>query len=404
MKILYIHQHFSTPKGCTGIRSYAMARKLIKNGHQVTMVCGSSSGGDRGLEKTYKKGSRRGNVDGIDVIEFDLSYSNYDNFRKRTYTFLRFALKSARIAMVEEYDLLFATTTPLTVAVPGILAKWLRRKPFIFEVRDLWPELPREMGVIRNRPVLWCLSALEWLAYKSADKLIALSPGMRKGVMRFGAKDEDVTLIPNGSDLEIFAADSIAKWRPKGVSKNDLIAIYAGAHGIANGLEAVLDAAAILKTRDRNDIKLLLVGDGKMKPQLVERAERQLLSNVIFHDPIDKGRLAGLLSAVDVGLQIFINVKAIYYGTSPNKFFDYLAAGLPVITNYPGWVADIINESCCGIAVPANEPEKFADKLEFLADNKAQLAKMRKSSQRLAKNEFNTEQLSDKFVKWLESV
>ncbi len=153
MKILYFHQHFSTPQGSTGTRSYEMARKLIARGHQVTMICGSYQLASSGLSEK-PSGIRRGLVDGIDVIEFPLPYSNSDSFLKRTSTFLKFSLKSSFFPFKENFDLLFATSTPLTAGIPGILMKLFRSEKFVFEVRDLWPELPREMGVISNPALL----------------------------------------------------------------------------------------------------------------------------------------------------------------------------------------------------------------------------------------------------------
>src|SRR5690606_34938779 len=148
MKILYFHQHFSTPQGSAGIRSYAMAQSLVHNGHQVTMVCGSCGAGQTGLTAPSDRGTRRGNVDGLDIIEFELPYSNSLSFLKRILIFLSFAFKSTKVAITQRYDVLCATTTPLTAGIPGRCANWRRRKPFVFEVRDLWPELPRAMGVI----------------------------------------------------------------------------------------------------------------------------------------------------------------------------------------------------------------------------------------------------------------
>ena len=146
MHILYYHQHFSTPDGSTGTRPYETARRLIEHGHEVTMICGSWDVSKTGLFGDFKWGKRQGDVDGIHVIEFSLPYSNKDNFIKRSLTFLRFALRSIVVALVRRYDLIFATSTPLTASLPGIVAKLVRNKPFVFEVRDLWPELPREMG------------------------------------------------------------------------------------------------------------------------------------------------------------------------------------------------------------------------------------------------------------------
>jgi glycosyltransferase involved in cell wall biosynthesis len=271
MKVLYFHQYFSTPKGTAGIRSYEMARHLTRRGHQVLMVCGSADRGQTGLTTPFVGGSRRGMIaEGFEVLEFDLGYANRDGLLRRSVAFLRFALRSVHTALREPADLVFATTTPLTAALPGIAARWIRRLPFVFEVRDLWPELPRAMGVITNPVMLWALSMLEWSSYHSATSLIGLAPGIVDGIVRRGVDPARVHLVPNGCDLDIFSAP-VEPWRPAGVRSDDLMAVFAGAHGMANGLDAVLDAAAVLKGRGRHDIAIVLIGEGKLKPALQRR-------------------------------------------------------------------------------------------------------------------------------------
>lgn len=403
MRVLYFHQHFSTPKGSAGIRSFEMARRLIDRGHQVTMVCGSYSAGKTGVTEPFVNGRRRGVVEGIDVLEFDLSYSNLDGFLKRTETFLRYALRCMGLVFSERADVIFATTTPLTAGIPGIVAKLFTRKRFVFEVRDLWPELPKAMGVIRNPVVLTAMSALEWASYRSADRLIALAPGIAHGIQARGIKPERVAVIPNGCDLDIFAAE-VQPWRPAGVAESDLLAIFTGTHGIANGLDAVLDAAAELKRRGRDDIKLALVGDGKLKRNLQTRATTDGLTNVIFVDPVDKARLAQLMAGADIGMQILANIPAFYFGTSPNKFFDYIAAGLPVLNNYPGWLAEQIIENECGFAVPPDDRVAFADALEKAAGDRNALSEMGKNSRKLAEASYSRDLLGRRFVDWLEAA
>lgn len=400
MKVIYFHQHFSTPKGSVGIRSYEMARRLLARGHKVTMVCGSYGGGETGLTQSFVGGRRRGVVDGIDIIEFDLAYSNVDGFVKRAMTFVKFALRSISLAFTERYDVLFATTTPLTAGIPGIFARWLRGKPFVFEVRDLWPELPRAMGVIRNPVVLGTMSVLEWASYRSAHRLIGLSPGILEGIVHRGVPRERIASVPNGCDLDIFAVE-VEPWRPAQVRPTDLMVVFAGTHGMANGLDAVLDAAAELKRRGRHEIKLLLIGQGKLKAGLQARAQREGLDNVVFHDPVNKTRLAGLMAATDVGLQVLTNVPAFYYGTSPNKFFDYIAAGLPVLNNYPGWLAEMIIEHRCGFAVPPDNPAAFADALERAARDREALRAMGVRGRALAEAQFDRALLADRWVDWV---
>jgi glycosyltransferase involved in cell wall biosynthesis len=401
IKVVYFHQYFSTPSGAVGIRSYEMAKRLVARGHEVLMVCGSAERGQSGLSTPFEGGRRRGVVDGIDVLEFDLGYSNTDGFGKRTRAFLTFALRSITVALTERCDLIFATTTPLTAGIPGIFARWLRGKRFVFEVRDLWPELPRAMGVIRNPVVLWAMSVLEWASYRSAHRLVALSPGIVDGIAQRGVARSNIALIPNGCDFEIFSTRA-SPWRPEGVDPGDLMAVFAGAHGTANGLDAVLDAAGKLKRLERTDIKLVLIGEGRLKLGLQSRVAQERLSNVVFHPPVNKARLAGLMASADVGMQILANVPAFYYGTSPNKFFDYIASGLPVLINYPGWLAQLVTEHECGYAVPAADPAAFADALIHAADHREVLPRMGQRAKSLAHGQFDRLMLADQFVDWLE--
>lgn len=404
MNILYFHQHFSTPKGATGIRSYEMAKKLIAAGHNVTMVCGSYSGGNTGLTSSFVNGQRQGNIAGIEIIEFAVDYSNSQSFVQRSFAFAKFAIQSIKLALTQDYDLVFATSTPLTAAIPGIIARWLRKKHFIFEVRDLWPELPKAMGVIKNPLILKLMSILEWLAYKSAQGHIGLSPGIVSGIQQHLVAEKKVALIPNGCDLAIFSADSKAKpWQPQGITDSDFVAVFAGTHGQANGLDSIIATAALLKARHEHQIKIILIGQGKLKSLLQQQAKQQKLDNVIFLEPVDKEKLSRLMRRANVGLQLLANIPAFYYGTSPNKFFDYIAAGLPVINNYPGWLAELIEQHQCGIAVPPDDISALANALIKLNEQRELLTRMSQRSLALAQQQFDRQQLAQQFVEYVET-
>jgi glycosyltransferase involved in cell wall biosynthesis len=403
MKVLYFHQHFSTPSGSTGIRSYGMSRCLVERGHEVTLVCGSYLGSDTGLVGPFMNGQRRGVVDGIDVIELELAYANVDGFLKRARTFFKYMIGGLKLVFTEKYDLVFATTTPLTAGIPGIVARWLRNKLFIFEVRDLWPELPKAMGVITNPFILGLMSILEWVSYHSAHHVIALSPGIAKGIEERGIALDNISLIPNGCDLDIFDTE-VKAWRPDTISDSDLLVLFAGTHGIANGLDSVLDAASELKSRGRLEIKFLFLGQGKLKQSLIDRAIGEGLDNVIFHEPVDKKKLAGLMSSTDVGLQILANIPVFYYGTSPNKFFDYISAGVPVLNNYPGWLAELINDNGCGFSVPPADPIAFADVLQNAASNRYDLKVKGSKARDLAIEKFDRKILASRWAEQLEAV
>lgn len=402
MRVLYFHQHFGTPQGSTGTRSYEFARALIARGHRVTMVCGAYALSGVTLPFDAHNGWSRGDVDGIDVIALPLPYSNRDGLAKRTWLFLKFAWRSAWLALREDYDLLFATSTPLTAGIPGVVMKLCGRgKPFVFEVRDLWPELPKALGM-KNPLLLSGMSALEWLSYRTADGCIGLSPGIVEGIRRRSQPDKPVAMIPNGCDLELFRPGRREELVLEGIAPGDFVAAFTGAHGIANGLDAVLDAANELQRRGRDDIKLVFIGDGREKDRLQQRARTENLGNCRFFGPMKKQVLATVTGRVDCGLMILANVPAFYYGTSPNKFFDYLAAGIPILNNYPGWLADMITEHRCGLVVAPESPVALADGLSRLADlPRPDRLSMGERSRKLGESEFARDKLAGEMVKFL---
>jgi len=295
-------------------------------------------------------------------------------------------------------------TPPPPPPPPPPPTKAPRGKKFVFEVRDLWPELPREMGVITNPVILWLLSALEWVSYHSAHACIGLSPGIVEGIKKRSRCGQNVAMIPNGCDFELFENDEVKSKRPQGVTANDVVAIFTGAHGIANGLSAVLKAAEVLKQRGRNDIKLVFIGDGKLKNELKGKAKKKGLDNCVFLDPVSKVELVEYMKGADIGLMILANIPAFYYGTSPNKFFDYLSIGLPVLNNYPGWLAGLIKEYDCGYAVEPERGDLFADALEDAANFPKKRREMGRQAQKAGRALFARENLAAEFVAWLENT
>jgi glycosyltransferase involved in cell wall biosynthesis len=404
--VLYIHQHFTTPSGSIGTRSYEFARRLLEAGHTVTMVCGASGRSETTLDAPFERGRRRGWVDGIDVVEFDIGYSTHDSIAARVRKFVRFGASATRIALTARYDLVFATSTPLTAALPGILARWLRLKPFVLEIRDLWPELPKALGVT-NPLLLIGMSVFEWLSYHSADRVVGLAPGIVRGIVRRGIAHERTALIPNGCDLAMFEGAQprhASELVPGGISPTDFVCVYAGAHGIANGLHALLPVAAELKRIGADHIKLLLIGSGATKPNLQAEAERRGLRNIIFTGNVPKLELMAFLKGADAGLQLLKNVPAFYEGTSPNKFFDYLAAGIPVVVNYPGWVAQMVEERNCGTAVPPDNAQALAAALMSAAAERGKWRRKGVQSLALATEKFSRDALGRDFVTLLEDA
>ena len=377
-----------------GTRSYEFGKRLVAAGHEVIVLCGESHLTDTPDE-----------VAGIRVIRIPIQTSNRDPFLKRALSFVFFSLRATWKALRLDYDVVYATSTPLTVGIPALAAKWFRGKKFIFEVRDLWPELPRAMGIITNTIALSVLDWFEGQCYASADACIGLSPGIVEGIKR-KQPNMRTALIPNGCDLDVFKPSLLQKdlIDCPGVEKGDFVALFCGAHGRANGLNAVLDVAALLAKQEETHVKFLFVGDGQLKPQLKARAEIDNLKNCIFVDPLPKEALAKLMGSCDLGLMILANIPAFLYGTSPNKFFDYISAGLPVCCNYPGWITDMLDEWQCGVSPAVGDANAFAEALLELSRDPERVLQYGLNSRKLAETEFDRDELFKRLNELLVSV
>ena len=333
MHILYIHQHFAIPTGSTGTRSYEFARRWIKCGHKVTVVTGQYDIGGLQLGRGV---IQRQSIDGINVIVVAAKYSNKLSLVRRVISFCSFLFFATYVSLSEQgVEVVYATSTPLTVGIPAMITKWLRRKPFVFEVRDQWPEIPIEMGVISNRLLAKLLLWLEKVIYKQSSAIVALSPGMADGVRSVLTKDKPVTVISNSSDTEIFRSDiDGSAIRQKKGWNNKLVLLHFGAIGKANGLEFVIEVADRL--RSNTEVQFVLVGEGSEKASLIKKVEQLGLKNVDILDSMPKVELVKLVAACDVSMVIFAKFSILEHN-SANKFFDSLSAGKPVLLNYSGW-------------------------------------------------------------------
>ena len=403
MRVLYLHQYFTLPTQAGGTRSYEMARQLVAHGHQVTMVCGLEGNAKIELPQTKDKNICRGMVDGIDVVQISVPYSNNMGLAARAKAFVSFAWQSTKYALKEDYDVLFATSTPLTAGIPGIIMKLFRNKKFIFEVRDLWPELPKALGMT-NPFWIGSMSVLEWLSYHLANGCIGLSPGICEGIKRRSQKNKPIVMVPNGCDLDIFNPSLREPLQLEGISATDKVAIFTGAHGVANGLDAVLDAAKEVQAMGRDDIKFVFIGKGGEKDHLVARAKDENITNCLFFAPIPKVQLSKVMASATVGMMVLKNVPAFYYGTSPNKFFDYIASGLPILNNYPGWLAQMIIENKMGEVVEPDQPRAFGEALVRMVDEPSLMAEYSKNARAFAEKEFDREKLGERFVAFFEKI
>lgn len=400
IRLLYLHQHFSHPEGSTATRSYLHARALAAAGHHVTLACGRYAGAVTGLHGPFRHGRRKGVVDGVRLIEFDIPCANAQPLRARTVAFLRYAAAVAPLALSGRHDLIIASSTPLTVVIPALLARRVRGTPFVFEIRDPWPELPRALAAEGGlpRPVLKLMDRLATAACRHAVAVVALTDGIAATAHVHGADPARVAVLPQGADLRLFGPH-VAPWRPPGMAE-EVLAVYAGAHGRANGLDALLDAAVHLRG---SPVRLILVGDGSEKPRLAARTLAERLP-VAFLDPMPKARLAGLLAGADLGLLCLAPVPEFAEWTAPNKLAEGLAAGLPMVVNVPGRAARLVEEHHCGVAVPPGDSAALAAALRTLAADPARRTTMSRTARMVAEREFCADAIAGRLVALVEAV
>jgi glycosyltransferase involved in cell wall biosynthesis len=394
VRILYLHQYFMTRAGVGGTRSYEFARRFVARGHEVTMVTAGSSAESVG---------RR--VDGIDVVEVRGGYSDYVrgtslSYPRRAARFAGFALAAtATVLRLPRPDVIYATSPPLTMALPALAASRRHRAPLVFEVRDLWPEAPIQMGALRNPLLRRAARGVERLVYRGAANVIALSPGMRDGVVGAGVEPERVTMIPNASDLELFSPDLDGSGVRERLGLGDrFVCSYFGTMGEANDLTEVVEAAALLRERGDDGVAFVLHGQGKRRPQLEELARARRADNVVFSDPVpDKASVAQLAAASDACLTIYKDVP-ILATCSPNKLFDTFAAGRPAIVNMPGWQRELVEENEAGVYARARDAADLADKVSFLRDHPDLAQRYAHNARALAEREFSRDLLAERVL------
>lgn len=396
MKILYIHQYFNTPRQPGGTRSYWISQELIKRGHQVTMITTARKGFESGEQ----------DVDGIHVVFVKNDYSNYMSAPRKVWAFVNFvrlAIKEA--AKQKDVDIVYATSTPLTIGYVAMRLKAKRKWPYVFEVRDLWPEFPIQIGAIKNKLAIWYLRRLECHIYERSEHVVALSPGMQEGVIATGTPKEKTSMIPNMSKPDKFFPHEpnmeIARQFCVDLTKFNVV--HFGSMGRANGLKYIIDTAKILQDKGINDVNFIFMGSGATEPKLKHQVEEQGLKNVQFLGLHPMQTLAEVVNLCDASVTSFLNLP-ILKTNSPNKLFDSLSAGKPIIVNSSGWTKDLVEKEHCGFYVDPEKPEELAEQLCLYKDNKELLKLWGENARRLSVEVFDKNILSAKVADVIEAT
>jgi glycosyltransferase involved in cell wall biosynthesis len=402
MHILVIHQAFMTGEEAGGTRHYELARHLVQAGHRFTAIA-STVNYLTGRTDSRKSWPTQQQADGITVVHSYTYPAWHRSFVHRLVSFLSFTLSSLWVGIrVKGVDVVWGTSPSIFQGVTAWLLARLKRVPFVFEVRDLWPAFAVDMGVLRN-PVL--IRSAEWLErflYHHADRLVVNSPAYVDHVQGKGVPAGRVTLVPNGVETAMFDpnADGAAVRREFGLNAR-FVVLYAGAHGPANDLGVVLQAASHL--REREDVLFVLVGDGKERPDLMCQADEMALSNVLFIPAQPKARLPGFLAAADAGLAILKDIP-MFATTYPNKVFDYMAAGRPTILAIDGVIREVVEAAEGGVFVPPGDPVALAGAVCDLAADRDRCQRMGRSARIYVEAHFERAQQAHRLERVLTSL
>jgi glycosyltransferase involved in cell wall biosynthesis len=342
-------------------------------------------------------------IDGIDVRVIGLRLSNRHGFWRRVVTFALYAAVASWYALTERADVVLASSGPITVGAPGLVARWLRRRPLLFEVRDLWPEGAIQLGILDSRPAVALARRFEAACYRAADLVVTLSPGQRDDLRR-RFPELPLAVVPNASDNELVASLAAAgDPDAPGWIAGRRIALYAGTLGLIDDGGQLLGLAAELRRRRRDDILVVIIGDGGERIRLEERAASEGLVGVRVLGLRDRLEVFRWLRRADVAL---VTIKDVPFlsTASPNKLFDAFAAGRPVIQTTAGWMAELLERERCGLTVAPGDAAAMADAVERLIDDERLRGELGANAGRLAVERFDRSLLAARMLEHLRSV
>lgn len=394
MTIVYFYQYFTTPKGSYGTRVYEFTKKWVERGHKVIVVTSVYAKSDIRATKFLETQE----IDGITLKIINVTIDNKQSFLKRIYTFLVYSFFSIYYAFTLKCDLVISSSGPITAGIPGLIAKIFRRKKFVFEVRDLWPEGPIELGVLKNKFIQKMSYSFEKRCYKNSSLVVALSPGMKSNITdRF--PETNAISVTNSANIELFSSPKEDIKHPQLIGKK--FAIYSGNIGLVNNSELLYRTAKKLKEQGRDDIVIVLIGDGQQKEEIMKKSEG--LDTILFLGLMPKVELVNYVKNALVSL-IPLDDTPMLSTSSPNKLFESMAAAVPVIQTTNGWIKEMLDESQSGFTVSPTDEDELVEKLIFLADNEKESKETGKRGFEFANRNFDKDILSKRMIEAIEEA
>ncbi|MFC7365193.1 MULTISPECIES: glycosyltransferase family 4 protein [Bhargavaea] len=407
MKILVLHQYFLGKEDPGGSRFNQFVKYWEELGHEITVVAGTVHYATGKKEDRYKgkwifKEPYSRNVE---VVRTYVSEAYNKSFIGRLWGYFSFTLSSlwAILFHVKKHDVMIVTSPPLFVGVTGILGKWFKRTPLVFEIRDLWPESAIDTGVLTNSMVIKMAYFVEKISYKYSNKINVLTPAFKQQLIETkGIQQKKIIFIPNGADLDIFEPGPRDSWvREQYGLDNQFVVTYMGAHGVANHLESLLETAKEFSDDER--VTFVLIGDGMRKSALQQRAKEERITNVLFIDSQPKHKIPDFCNASDICTAVLKKVdtfKTVY----PNKVFDYMSCAKPILLGIDGVARDLVEESGAGYYVDPENPKEFAARIRELKKNPELRKRLGNNGLTFVRENFSREVLAKKYVDELQKV
>lgn len=393
MKITYLYQYFGTPNGSWSTRVYELSRRWVKEGHEVTVITAP-----------YEKSDIKPNgfiseqwVDGIRLIVIDLGDDNRIAIWKRVYRAITFAIVCSFFNIRIKSDVVIASSGPITIGIPAIIGSWFKRRSFIFEVRDLWPDGGIEMGLIKGSIKIKISRWFEKYCYYKSRLIVTSSIG-QKDHIKTRYPDLSIEVIPHATDLDLFKPVHRNTWPFDGQFKH--VFYHIGSLGFIHNTKYIVDAAKWLKMKGRTDIGIIFIGEGSEKKELETMVDKYELSQIVlFWGILPKNDVSHALQFATATLFTTLN-NPIQNTCSPNKLYDSFAAGIPVIQTTTGWIYSLFERTKCGINVDPTQPETMANAIIYMCDHPEITRSMSKAARHLAENEFSADLLAKKYASY----
>ena len=400
MHVLLIHQAFVSPDDAGGTRHYELARRLVDGGQQFSIVASDLS---------YLSGKKCASnemiqdFNGVKVRRAWTYSALHRSFVWRVVSFLSFMVSSVWTALkVKQVDLVIGTSPPIFQAVSAWVISVIKWKPFLLEIRDLWPEFAIDMGVLKSPILIWVARRLERFLYARANHLLVNSPAYRDYLIGLGIPAAKISFIANGVDPEMFHVEPQSDGlREEFHLQKKFLVTYAGAMGMANNLEVVLESAILL--HDLHDVHFLMVGDGKDRTMLEALAKKWNVRNVTFTGSRPKSQMPAILAESDVCLAVLRDIP-MFRTTYPNKVFDYMAAARPVVLAIDGVIRQVIEAADGGIPVPPGNPQAMADAVRTMFSNRVRSAQMGRSAREYVIKFFDRNQQAHQFGELVDQI